>query len=512
LPPLSEAIDFPNPRRSTIVAPPEAMEVRDRVENAIAFPLTKDAKVGFNALPVRKLGQAERLRREHGNERKRVLAIMYQFPPDHQVGAQSCVQICRYLPDHGWDPIVLTVQERYIENADPPMTEPFPGIVIRAGVLPHPISLYRWLKASFKSKAQVAHGASMEGLESPKTGVRRWLLSMLLIPDDFTGWIVPAVISGLRAVRAQKVDCLFSSGLWWTNHLVGLALAELTGLPWIAHFRDPWTQAQWLKPVSGLSIRIEKFLERQVLRKACAVVCVTEEHTAQLRQGNPDLPPGKFITIPNGYDGMEWEAVLHDKKEAHNDKFTITYAGSFYYKRSPYPLFPALRSLIDSGEIDRDHIQLQFISGGAYVAEGLPVMDVATKYGLADQVTLPDRLSRPEAFRRIAQSDLLLLSVDQSYQIPLKTYEYLRAGRPILALTSGGAIVDLLSETGGAWVVDPNDGAGIRAAVLEAYRGWCGGVDARTPNQDVVAGFDRRRLSGRIAEMFDHSIAGELRA
>jgi hypothetical protein len=490
-------------------------EVLEREENPIAFPLTKNAKPGpgFAASPLRELSQSEPLRREHGNERKRVLAIMYQFPPSHEVGAQSCVQNCRYLPVYGWDPIVLTVQERYIENADGPMTEPFPGIVIRAGVIPHPISLYRRLKARFKSKPDAALDFSIEETDSPsKIGVlRRWVLSMLLLPDDYTGWIVPAVISGLRAVRAQKVDCLFSSGLWWTNHLVGLALFELTGLPWVAHFRDPWSKAQWLKPVSALSIRIEEFLERQVLRKASAVVCVTEHHTTQLRQANPDLPPGKFFTIPNGFDGMEWEAVLGDKKEAaHNDKFTITYAGTFYYKRSPYPLFPALRSLIDSGEIDRERIQLQLISGGAEVAEGSRVTDVATKYGLAEQVTVPARFSRSEALRRMAQSDLLLLSVDQSYQIPLKTYEYLRAGRPILALSSGGAVVDLLNQTGGAWVVDPDDGAGIRAAVLEAYQSWRGGVDARLPNQDVVSAFDRRLLSGRIAKLLDRSITGEL--
>lgn len=494
----------------------EALEVSEREASPIEFPLTNYAKpnADFSAFPARELSRTERRPLEKSKERRRVLSIMYQFPPAANIGAQSCVQNCRYLPDYGWDPIVLTVQERYIRNADGPMREAFPGTIIRTRMIPHPLSLYRWLKLGSKAKGRGGFGGLPEASDSrAKNGaLRRWLLSMLLIPDPYTGWILPAVVSGLRAVRARKVDCLFSSGQWWTNHLVGLALAELTGLPWIAHFRDPWTQAEWMKPVSGLSIQIEKMLERRVLKKACAVVCVTDQHTVQLQETNPDLPPEKFITITNGYDGAEWEAVLGDRKEAvHNDKFIITYAGSFYYKRSPYPLFPALRSLIDSGEIDREDIQLQLTSG-CDVAEGSPVTEVAAMYGLADRVTIAGRLARPEALRRVAQSDLLLLSVDQSYQVPAKTYEYLRAGRPILALTSAGAVVDLLTRTGGAWVVDPDDSAGIRAAVLEAYRCWRSGVDGRLPNPDVVAGYDRRLLSGRFAELFDRSVAGELRA
>jgi hypothetical protein len=88
-----------------------------------------------------------------------------------------------------------------------------------------------------------------------------------------------------------------------------------------------------------------------------------------------------------------------------------------------------------------------------------------------------------------------------THQIPLKTYEYLRAGRPILALTPQGAIANLLRRTGGAWVVDPADDRGIAAAVLEAYRLWEGGFPGPGPDRELVASFDRRALVGRLAEI-----------
>lgn len=481
---------------------------------AVAFRVTGTAELATDrtVLPAQERSRTERALGEGANRRRRVLAIMYQFPPATEVGARSCAQICRYLPAYRWDVIVLTVRERYIPNLDGQIREVFPGTVIRTRVIPHPFFLYRQFKARLKPEPQMARGSPMESADwLQRTGLfRRWLLSILGLPDRYTGWIPPALMAGLGAVCRQEVQCLFSSGPCWTNHLVGLALAQLTGLPWVAHFRDPWILPQWCKPVTNMSIRIEKALERLVLRKARTVVCVTEQHTALLQQAHPDLHPSKFITIPNGYDGAEWETVLGDRTGGaliKENRFVITHAGNLYHRRSPYPLFRALRSLIDSGDIAREHIQVELLGHGD-VAEGARVADVAATYGLADRVNLPGFLSRTETLRRMAQSGLLLLlAEDWAYRIPAKAYEYLRARRPILALTSEEAVVDLLRRTGGGWVVDPGDSTGIMAAVKEAYRCWRDGADGPLPNQDVVAGFDRRALAGRFAEVFDSSIA-----
>ena len=144
------------------------------------------------------------------SRRRRVLAIMHQFPPSRDVGAQSCAQICRYLPDHGWDPIVLTVKEKYIARMD--HTQTFSGTVIRTGVIPHPLSLYQRVTAPFKTKPQESAGAPVARTDGPQESgsLRRWILSILGIPDPHTGWIPPAVISGIIAARRHKVECLFS--------------------------------------------------------------------------------------------------------------------------------------------------------------------------------------------------------------------------------------------------------------------------------------------------------------
>jgi len=253
-----------------------------------------------------------------------------------------------------------------------------------------------------------------------------------------------------------------------------------------------------------------------VLRRAASVVCVTERHTTLLRQTFSELPFEKFVTIPNGYDEAEWDGLESGSGEAgpgRKDKFVITYAGSLYtvrhmVSRTPQPLFHALRVLVDAGDIVQDRIQVDLI-GDCEVAEGRPVADMAGEYGLNGCVHVGKPLARPEILRRLAESDLLLLLGEGlTLQIPSKTYEYLRAGRPILALTLEGALADLLRRVGGGWVVDPADKTGIAAAVREAYRAWKDGLGLPAADRAGVSSFDRRVLTGRLAGLFERAIAG----
>jgi len=429
----------------------------------------------------------------------RVLAILHQFPPDRAVGAQSCAQICRYLPSFGWDVTVLTVREDRFAPADRETTSTYSGRVIRTGVLPHPFEIYRWMK-SLSSSAEARVQQSGSGDRNGGYSLRQSIRSLLEVPDPYTGWILPAVWRGLTAIRKERIDAIFSSGPWWTNHIVALVLAEMRGLPWLAHFRDSWAQGYWVKPVTPLSIRIEKALERAVVRRAHAVVSVTGMQTTMLRDANRDIAQNKFATIPNGYDDAEWSDAT---AAPHNEKFVITYAGNLYHGRSPYPLFRALSALINSGQIARNAVEIELL-GICDMAEGSKVLDVARTLGIAGCVSTPGILARNEALRRMQNSDLLLLLVDeQNYSIPGKTYEYLRARRPILALTTGGAVIDLLRDTGGAWIVDPGNLDGIQRAVMEAFASWKNRVDARLPDANVVMAYDRRLLAGRIAEVLN---------
>ncbi len=436
----------------------------------------------------------------------RVLLITYDFPPSVEIGAHACEQVSRHLPRYGWQPVVLTIGERYIDPAriDRQFSRRYPGLVHRTRVFPHPLDVYRRFKSSVHNR--IGFNGKSAGPQRERIDFRTWLLSLLLVPDMYTGWIIPAVAAGMRLVRTHQIAHIFSSAPCWTNHLIGLLLSRLTGLPWTVHFRDPWTQVDHWKPASATSRRIERCLESMVLRRVTTVVCVTDPHTKLLRASFPYLPSEKFHTILNGYDGEEWEALdLRNGNgcQGPSDHFVITYAGSLWQRRSPLPLFRALGKLVTSGEVKADSLRIDLI-GWCEVAQGQQVHEMAAAHGIGACLSLVGPLGRAQTLSRLVASNLLLLlAEDWTLQIPGKTYEYLRSGRPILALTQNGALADLLRMTGGGWVMDPDDEVAITAALRQAYVNWSVGTLNPVADSRIVTSFDRRLLAGRYAELFD---------
>ena len=444
---------------------------------------------------------------------KRVLLISYWYPPNMEMGSRTCEQIARYLPLSGWQPLALTIREELIEaqylSRSPRTDQSAPHTIIRTGRLPHPLDLYRWFKAPAADvRAAVAAGSST-GRE--KGRLRELLLAWLSIPDLYTGWLIPAIASGWRAIRRDQVQALMSSGPCWTNHLVAYGLSWLTGLPWLVHFRDPW--ATGFMPGAyrfGFEIRVNRWLERATLARASRVVCVTEEHTALLRRTWPELPAEKFETVLNGYDGADWQESdqqIRPTQTGRSEKFRVTYAGSLYIGRNPLPVLRALRQLIEAGEVRREVVEFNLI-GWCETSQGQSIADLIAETGLQDCVNLTGPLAHAVTLRHLAQADLLLLLAEGlEIQIPGKTFEYLRAGRPILALTSEGAVSRLIERTQSGWAVDPADESGILLALRECYQQWMTGASARIPDPAMVATYDRRLTTSQLGKILDELTA-----
>jgi glycosyltransferase involved in cell wall biosynthesis len=462
--------------------------------------------------------------KHESTDMRRFLFITYSFPPSTEMGAYSCAQIARYLPLYGWEPVVLTVREKHID--DPYLGHDDEGrvndsdLVIRTYKLPHPSDIYRRFK-SRSPDGKPPQDSDWKAVSPPdgakfKSALRRardLLLSLSCVPDKNNGWLIPAVAAGLRAIKQTRAGLICSSAPYFTSHLAGYWLALLTGLPWVAHFRDPWiTGVHAERRPDKICYKINRALERMTISRADVVVCVTEEHAALMRAAYDQIPASKFAVVMNGFDGLEWQEVIESiLPDAPGEgyaadaprKFRITYAGNLYMKRDPAPLFRALRTLIDGGEIGRDEVSVELI-GSCESSKGRGMADIISEAGIEGYVEMRGRLSHSETLRSLLQSDLLLLlSEKQLIEIPGKTFEYLKTRRPILALTSEGALATLLRRTGGSWVVSPDDQQGVINAVRECYRFWKCGLPGPAPDPLIVESFDRRRTTARLAELLD---------
>jgi len=439
---------------------------------------------------------------------RRLLFISYDFPPCTAPGALSCGEIAAYLPDYGWDPVVLSVKERHYRAVDRRRVPP--ASVIRTGKVPHPLEITDRLRTRLRGHGEnrAATAGQGNGADAPSftRAVRDLVLASLGTPDRQTGWIPSAVIAGLRACRQQAIKSLVSSGPCWTNHLVGLLIAQWTRLPWVAHFRDPWSHNPVSKDDGSLTLRSHAALERIVVTRADRVVCVTPRHTRLLQQLYP-VSAEKFVTIPNGYDAAAWKEAWGGSlgpPKVDRTQFVITYTGSIDEERTPEPVFRAARRLVEDGEIDIERLRFDFV-GWCEMVRGRRLEEVVAEHGLGGRVRIESPLMKVETFRRLGQSALLLLLAEGlTLQVPSKAYEYLRVGRPVLALApADGAVADLFATTGGGWVVQPSDGPGIEAALRDAYVGWREGRDLWRPDPETLSRYDRASLAGRLAEVLD---------
>ncbi|HWR39194.1 MAG TPA: glycosyltransferase, partial [Patescibacteria group bacterium] len=261
-------------------------------------------------------------------------------------------------------------------------------------------------------------------------------------PDSLYGWYPYAIKTVEDVLQKERFDAVISSSPPVTSHLIAQYLCEKHEIPWVADFRDLWTQDHY-RSYSMFRNIIERRLEKSTMKKAGALVTVSEPLVEKLKSlhGNEDV-----FSVPNGFDPMLWRDNIDNLTE----KFSITYTGTIYEgKRDPTPLFEALVQLINSQRVARERIEVRFY-GPQDMGNWLRVR--VAKLKLEDIVKYYGVVSRQEALLRQRESQMLLLlnwnDPEEKGVYTGKVFEYLCAQRPILALGSvGGVVQELLAET-----------------------------------------------------------------
>jgi glycosyltransferase involved in cell wall biosynthesis len=246
--------------------------------------------------------------------------------------------------------------------------------------------------------------------------------------------------------------------------------------------------------------------ERSVVHRAHRVVATTNRLRDLLAGRYPEEPGRKFVAIPNGYDESDFASAGPAERRAPKE-FLVVHAGSINAAfRDPRPLFEAIRQAGDAGLVDPARLRLRFLGGGPF-GDSAEMRQAIEKTKLTGRVEFLPRVPYGAALSELTNADLLLLlqaSRDTVDLVPAKLFEYLRAGRPVLALAGVGATAEVLKEVGGGWVVDPADGAGLRTAIRAAYEAWTNGsLRARTANPAILPKFTRERLTTQLVAEFD---------
>lgn len=329
--------------------------------------------------------------------------------------------------------------------------------------------------------------------------------AFLAQPDRWAGWWPAAVWQGLRLIRRHRISAIWSTYPIMTAHGIAHSLSRITGLPWIADFRDP--VASSVEAGNRFTIASQKRWEQRVLARATRVVFTTPGALRGHAERFPRVAEsGHMAVIPNGYDETSFPEVRMDSHPVPRRRLRLVHSGVLYPEgRNPVPFFDALARLKAADRLTDDDIEIVLRASGseATYAEEIRRRD------LGNMVTLAPPISNQEALHEQGEADALLLFQGTRYdrQIPAKVYEYLRIGRPIFALVGeGGDTAELLRDTGGAVLVPVDNVAAIErglADFVQALR------DGRAPAADerIVRSYSRYEGAASLARLLDEVTA-----
>lgn len=400
---------------------------------------------------------------------RKVLIIAYHYPPVHgSSGIQRTLKFSAYLREHGWEPMVLTVSPRAYERvSNDQMGEIPPGMLVERAF-------------ALNTAQHLSWGGRYPG----------WMAQ----PDRWISWWPAGVWRGMQMIRQHRPVAVMSTYPISTAHLIGLTLQRLSGLPWIADCRDSMTEPGY--PVDPLTWRCNRRLEKACVKYAAKTVFTTQGTLEMYAERYPEVAASRWSVIENGFDeenfrdaqrdleltqasaqitdqttaqatnhgtGQPTDQLIGKTSAALTGLVTLIHSGVLYpQERDPKPFFSALRSLKKANEINSATLKVVLRATGNDNAYRAMLGD----YGIADLVDLAPAISYRAALQEMLTTDGLLLfqAAMCNHQIPAKLYEYMRAGRPILALTDPvGNTAESLRKAGSTHIVDITDEVAIAA-------------------------------------------------
>ncbi len=398
----------------------------------------------------------------------RVVLIAYHFPPDPAVGSLRAAKVARAFRDAGHRVDVVTA--RLPGETGARLTEDPALVVHPVALLPTPRDVFARLKARLPTPRrgrQGADGAGRVGWVPPTqvAGWKRLLFSLLWLPDDRQGFILPAWRKARGLVRGGA-RLVYSTAPPYSPHLVGLALRSVKGVRWVMELRDPWADNDW-KPWwvrTRATDALDARLERLCLGRADLVVTVSEGIRRSLAARLPARDGSRLLVVLNGIEHLA-SSVRSGRRPG---PIRITYAGTFYYRRDPRPFLRGLAAACRKHRMGPEQVRVDFI-GACRSVGTVSVEREIDMLGLTDVVRIQDWLPHAAAKAVIEESDvLLLLAQQQPDQVPNKLYEYLETRRPILAFADAdGETARMLRQVGGHHVVTGDDEAEVQRALDE---------------------------------------------
>lgn len=428
---------------------------------------------------------------------KKVLIITYYWPPAGGPGVQRVLKFAKYLPEFGWRPHILTVREGEFPAIDNSLLDDIPeDIFIHKTKSFEPFAIYKKFIGKKEKDKIPTYILNQSKSDSLKDRIAKRIRLNFFIPDAKIGWIPFAVSDGLKILKKLQIDLIFSSSPPQTINLIAKKLSKQTGIPWVADYRDPWTDAFWQEGGSGrnfISQNIDKRFEKSALSSAKAISTVSKSliHLFKNKVAND------YFLIPNGFDADDFGAV----KKVDSDKFRISYIGYLGKNQRIDNFLSALKTL-DKEVLNK--LDIQFYGNIHPV-----IVSKISELSLNDLISINNYIPHDEAIKTMKNSEMLLLVIpdvpNNELIVTGKLFEYLATENFILGIgPKHSNVVEILEETNCGKMFNYNED--LKKVLLSQIQNMEQGKMQKT-NSDLINNFNRKTLTEKLAAKFNQVLA-----
>jgi glycosyltransferase involved in cell wall biosynthesis len=406
--------------------------------------------------------------------RRRVLVLAYYFPPVGGAGVQRTLKFVKYLAQLGWDATVVSTRSRAYGARDHSLLADVPTTTHVKRTLALPLARYL--------------GFALHRLRLMR------LRTYVLWPDGGLGWVPFAFLAAMRAVRRDRPHVVFSTSAPYSSHLVALLVARLTGLPWVADFRDEWMANPHLVGQPRLLAWLSERAEQAITSGATRVVVAADYFRLC---GLPSEDPRRVVIV-NGVDEGDFPADRAPGRPA--DRFVLSHVGTLYGLQDPSLALEAIAALIGRGAMDADRVEVRLV-GNVWVP--------GFTYPPGLRVETTGYVEHSRALAEMRAATVLLLYVPAASLAPSgKLFEYLASGRPLLCLAREDNLASrLVREWQAGVVADPHDEAAIEEALLALWQRWQedGLPDQGQVRARVLEQYSRKAGAAQLARVLEEA-------
>ncbi len=430
---------------------------------------------------------------------RKVLIITYYWPPSGGGGVQRWLKFVKYLRLFNWEPIVFAPSNPEMPSMDLSLVDEIPsGVRVVTNKIWEPYAFYkRFTGRSQNDKIQTAFLSEKKSKFHLLEDLAVWIRGNFFIPDARRFWIRPSVRQLSHLLAHDPVDVLVTTGPPHSVHLIGMRLSKKFGIPWLADFRDPWTNIDFYHDLKlgKRADRLHHLLERQVLETAHAVTVVSPG----MKKEFSSIVSRSYEVIPNGFD--EEDLRLDSVPEPDTFHFTLAHIGSLTKTRNAENLWKVLKELTENNAEFANRLKLRNVGKiDVHAVESLQ------KFGLDKYLNRIDYIPHREVIAEQHKASVLLLLVNNTPNAKLiltgKLFEYLASGRPIICIgPPDGDAAEIVRQTQCGTVFDFEETEGLKKQILSLFQNF---VEGKVHSGcKGVEQFERKNLTARMAGILE---------